>query len=89
MVTPNYLPVSTDSRVCPFKMYLKGVLDHVTDIHVAGWNCVPHYSSHCVSHYVVFHSQRIKSSAKRLVCDDTAAERSFINAKETGPMIVS
>ena len=52
MAIPRYFAVSTDSRVCPFKMslYLKGVLDRVTDrvtfgrveLHV-------HCCSHCAS----------------------------------------
>ena len=36
MAIPRYFVVSTDSRICPSKMqlYLKGVLDRVTDYRV-------------------------------------------------------
>ena len=94
---PRYFAVSTDSRVCPFKMYLnlKGVLERVTDIelHLEGWNCMPHCCSHCASLSKSFCSvsqsekcliglYRIQSSAKSRVCDDTAAGKSLINVRK-------
>ena len=86
MVSPRYFAVSTDSRLCPFKMQLnlKGALERVTDIelHLEGWNCMPHCCSHCASLSKSFCSVsqsekcliglfRIQSSAKSRVCDDT------------------
>ena len=93
MATPRYFAVSTGSRMCSFKMqlYLKGVLDPVIEIelHLAGWNCMPHCASLFKSFCGVSQSencpidlQRIQSSAMRRVCDDTAAGRSFINARK-------
>ena len=62
MAIPRYSAVSTDSGVCPFKMslYLKGVLERVTDIWKGGIACpivAPIVLSY-PSHAVVFHSRR-------------------------------
>ena len=74
---------------------MKGVFDRETDIelHLEGWNCIPHCCSHRASLSKSFCSvsrseeyligqYRIQSSANILVCDDANAGRSLINVKK-------
>ena len=63
------------------------------ELHLEGWNCMPHCCSHCASLSKSFCSvsqsekfliglYRIQSSAKSRVCDDTAAGKSLINVRK-------